>query len=98
MQHVRLPLISREFLTTHVDDEPLIRDTPQCKDYLIEAMKYHLLPEKRACMTSIRTRERAAEGAKSYIYAVGMSLRWSSDVLIKIKRNHYGIHLVFICD
>lgn len=73
MQHVRLPLISREFLTTHVDDEPLVRDTPECKDLLIEAMKYHLLPEKRSCMSTAaaRTRERNPEGIKPYLFAVG---------------------------
>ncbi|GAB6026965.1 hypothetical protein CHUAL_014102 [Chamberlinius hualienensis] len=71
MQHVRLPLISRDFLTTHVDNEPLVHDIPECKDFLIEAMKYHLLPEKRAYMLSPRTRERAVEGTSSYLYVVG---------------------------
>ena len=41
MKHVRLPLISREFLMTHVDTEVLVRENAECKELLLEGM-YHL--------------------------------------------------------
>lgn len=42
-----------------VEEEILVKNSSACKDYLIEAMKYHLLPlEQRALMKSIRTRLR----------------------------------------
>ena len=36
MKHVRLPLISREFLMTHVDTEVLVRENAECKELLLE--------------------------------------------------------------
>ena len=42
MKHVRLPLISREFLMTHVDTEVLVRENAECKELLLEG-RYFLL-------------------------------------------------------
>lgn len=71
MSHVRLPLVCREFLMTCVEMEPLIREDTQCKELLLEAMKYHLLPEQRSLMTTSRTLERRPDGMRSYVFAVG---------------------------
>lgn len=71
MSHVRLPLVSREFLMSCVDSEALIREDTTCKELLLEAMKYHLLPEQRSLMTNQRTSERRPEGMKPYIFAAG---------------------------
>lgn len=71
MSHVRLPLVSREFLMFCVEREPLIREECQCKELLLEAMKYHLLPDQRSLMSTQRTLERRPDGMKSYIFAVG---------------------------
>lgn len=43
MEHVRLPLLSQDYLVQRVEEEPLLKADLQCKDYLIEALKYHLL-------------------------------------------------------
>lgn len=72
MSHVRLPLVCREFLMTCVETETLIREDPQCKELLLEAMKYHLLPEQRSLMSTPRTSERRPDGMKPYVFAVGM--------------------------
>lgn len=56
-----------------VEPEPLIREDPQCKEFLLEAMKYHLLPEQRSMMKTQRTLERRPDGMKSYVFAVGMA-------------------------
>ena len=37
LRHVHLPLISREFLMTTVDSEPLVRENPDCKELMLEA-------------------------------------------------------------
>lgn len=71
MSHVRLPLVCRDFLMSCVDSETLIRDDPECKELLLEAMKYHLLPEQRSLMVTKRTSERRPDGMKPYVFAVG---------------------------
>ena len=46
-----------------VEQEMLVKNNDLCKDYLIEAMKYHLLsPEHRATMKISRTRPRTPKG------------------------------------
>jgi kelch-like protein 17 (actinfilin) len=71
LRHVRLPLISREFLMSRVDTEPLVRESAECRDLLLEAMRYHLLPEQRASLASVRTAYRQPEGVRPYLFAVG---------------------------
>ncbi|XP_042229735.1 kelch-like protein 17 isoform X2 [Homarus americanus] len=71
LKHVRLPLLSRDFLTSNVDAEPLVRENSSCHHLLLEALKYHLLPEQRATLTSPRTQERQPEGVKPYLFACG---------------------------
>ena len=42
MKHVRLPLLSRDYLLQRVDCNELFNRHPICKDYVIEALKFHL--------------------------------------------------------
>uniref|UniRef100_A0A3B4YVH2 Kelch-like protein 3 n=1 Tax=Seriola lalandi dorsalis TaxID=1841481 RepID=A0A3B4YVH2_SERLL len=59
MEHVRLPLLSRDYLVQIVEEEALIKNNNTCKDFLIEAMKYHLLPaDQRHLIKTDRTRPR----------------------------------------
>lgn len=52
-----------------VECSPLLRDSVDCQHLLMEAMKYHLLPERRSLLQSPRTRPRKATvGA---LFAVG---------------------------
>ncbi|XP_054712962.1 kelch-like protein 17 [Uloborus diversus] len=71
LHHVRLPLTGRDFLLAQVADEPLLQGSQEGKDLLIEAMKYHLLPEQRNNMVSIRTTHRKPEGLRPYLFAIG---------------------------
>ncbi|CAH1118683.1 unnamed protein product [Phaedon cochleariae] len=71
MQHVRLPLVNREFLMTRVDNEKLIRDNNDCRELLLEAMRYHLAPERRCALSTTRTMERKPNGANPYLFAIG---------------------------
>lgn len=71
MQHVRLPLLSRDYLVDRVETEPLIRQCSTCKDFLIEAMKYHLLPRpQRMLLQTPRTKSRTP-GRPKILYVVG---------------------------
>ncbi|KAG9330825.1 hypothetical protein JZ751_021949 [Albula glossodonta] len=72
MEHVRLPLLSREYLVQRVEEETLVKNSSACKDYLIEAMKYHLLPaDQRSLMKTVRTRMRTPVSLPKVMVVVG---------------------------
>merc|ERR1712223_695007 len=52
MEHVRLPLLSRDYLLKRVDGEGLFQTYPECKDFIIEALKFHLANGQSALATS----------------------------------------------
>ncbi|KAG5676178.1 hypothetical protein PVAND_006027 [Polypedilum vanderplanki] len=55
MQHVRLPLLSEEYILQRVDKEPLLQDDLQCKNFIIEALKYHLMKKGDKLIFSFNT-------------------------------------------
>uniref|UniRef100_A0A671MZ71 Kelch-like protein 5 n=1 Tax=Sinocyclocheilus anshuiensis TaxID=1608454 RepID=A0A671MZ71_9TELE len=68
LTHIRLPLLKPQFLAD-MEANPLLRDSVECQRLVMEAMKYHLLPERRPLLQSPRTRPRKATvGA---LFAVG---------------------------
>ncbi|KAM4586731.1 kelch-like protein 3 isoform 1-T1 [Fundulus diaphanus] len=72
MEHVRLPLLSRDYLVKIVEEEALIKNNNTCKDFLIEAMKYHLLPaDQRHLIKTDRTRPRTPVGIPKVMIVVG---------------------------
>ncbi|XP_054165297.1 kelch-like protein 17 isoform X2 [Oppia nitens] len=71
LYHVRLPLMERTFLLEEVSKEPLIKSNQTGKDLLIEAMIYHLSPEHRRAMSSVRTQQRTPDGLRPYIFSIG---------------------------
>jgi len=72
LEHVRLPLMPKDYLVKKVKGEPLISDNDLCKDFLIEAMTYHLLsPDARSTMSTTRTRPRTPKGMPKSLYVVG---------------------------
>uniref|UniRef100_A0A670XUB6 Kelch like family member 2 n=1 Tax=Pseudonaja textilis TaxID=8673 RepID=A0A670XUB6_PSETE len=72
MEHVRLPLLSKDYLVQRVEEEILVKNSSACKDYLIEAMKYHLLPlEQRTLFKSTRTRLRTPSCLPKVMVVVG---------------------------
>jgi len=72
MQHVRLPLLSQDFLVQRVEQEPLIKNNSACKDFLIEALKYHLLrPEQKIHFASPRTKHRSPAGLPKIMLVIG---------------------------
>ncbi|XP_075337948.1 kelch-like protein 3 isoform X2 [Odontesthes bonariensis] len=72
MEHVRLPLLSRDYLVQIVEEEALIKNNNTCKDFLIEAMKYHLLPaDQRHLIKTDRTRPRTPVSIPKVMIVVG---------------------------
>lgn len=71
MSYVRFPLIDAKILMNNVANEPFIRNDAQCKDFLIEAMRYHLVPEERHMLTSDRTQKRKPSGMQPHVILAG---------------------------
>ncbi|KAL0274518.1 UNVERIFIED_CONTAM: hypothetical protein PYX00_002618 [Menopon gallinae] len=72
MEHVRLPLLSQEYLVQRVEEEPLLKPNIQCKDYLIEALKYHLLKgDQKSMFKTPRTKPRQPVGLPKVLLVVG---------------------------
>ncbi|KRT79136.1 BTB And C-terminal Kelch domain containing protein [Oryctes borbonicus] len=59
---VKLPLLEPSFLVDQVEN--LINHDPECQKLIMEAMKWHLLPERRTQMSGARTRPRKATMGK----------------------------------
>jgi kelch-like protein 2/3 len=71
MANVRFPLLAKDYLLKRVDQETLMQ-TPECKDFLIEAMKYHLSSDEgKADMKSSRVRPRAPLALPKVMIVVG---------------------------
>ncbi|XP_034256887.1 ring canal kelch homolog [Thrips palmi] len=72
MEHVRLPLLSQDYLMQRVEEEPLLKANLQCKDFLIEAFKYHLLKgEQKLSFKTPRTKPRQPVGLPKVLLVVG---------------------------
>ena len=57
-QHVRLPLMSPEFLVGTVGSDLLVQSDDMCRDLVDKAKNYFLLPQERPQMQGPRTRPR----------------------------------------
>ena len=66
---VRLPLLPPQYIADNIENQPVLKDDPECHHLILEAMKYHLLPERRSLLQSARTCPRKA--TVGYLYAVG---------------------------
>ncbi|XP_053398583.1 kelch-like protein 5 isoform X3 [Mercenaria mercenaria] len=69
MSHIRLPLMSPQFIADHVETNPLFKDNKDCQGLIMEALKYHLLPERRSSFQSPRTKPR--KSTVGMMFAVG---------------------------
>ncbi|KAL5018240.1 hypothetical protein ScPMuIL_003962 [Solemya velum] len=72
LENVRLPLMTQEYLVQRVEEEPLVKSDSQCKDFLIEALKYHLLKtEQKALFKTPRTLPRTPLGLPKVMLVIG---------------------------
>lgn len=72
LEHVRLPLVAQDYLVLRVENEPLIKENLLCKDYIIEALKYHLLKnDAKNTLKSARTIPRQPIGLPKILLVIG---------------------------
>ncbi|XP_015172686.1 PREDICTED: kelch-like protein 5 isoform X2 [Polistes dominula] len=106
---VKLPLLSPAFIADHIESNEIFKDQKAAQELIIEALKYHLLPERRPLLQSNRTKPRKAtvghllavggmdanEGSTLSIYS--FSLRensWNSVATMWGKRLQFGAAVV----
>lgn len=80
---VRLPLLAPEFLVDKVEMSSLFRDMGPCRELIIEAMKYQLLPKRRFQLQNSRTTPRKSTVGK--LFVVGGKYRFLKFELLLIK-------------
>ncbi|XP_073445979.1 kelch-like protein 4 [Dendrobates tinctorius] len=68
LSYIRLPLLPPQLLAD-LENSPMFANDLDCQKFLMEAMKYHLLPERRSMMQSPRTKPR--KSTVGALYAVG---------------------------
>ena len=66
---VRLPLLSPQYIADNIEHHPILKSDPECPPLILEALKYHLLPERRSQLQSSRTCPR--KSTVGFLYAVG---------------------------
>lgn len=71
MEDIRLPLVSPYYLVDVVEHEELFNTSPRCKELLLEAQHYHLLPDRRQHLDTTRTRPRNYERFHEILIAMG---------------------------
>ncbi|XP_037780569.1 kelch-like protein 5 isoform X1 [Penaeus monodon] len=64
---VKLPLLSPQFLADHIETNLLFKEDRECQDLIVEALKYHLLPERRSTLQSPRTKPRKSTVGDLYV-------------------------------
>ncbi|PIK52486.1 putative kelch-like protein 5, partial [Apostichopus japonicus] len=104
LAEIRLPLLSPQFLSDTVDSESLIKENTRCQRLVMEAMKYHLLPERRPQLQNTRTKPRKStvgdlfivggmDNPKGATVVEKFDLRtssWSSVTHMKSRRLQFG--------
>ncbi|XP_073198374.1 kelch-like protein 5 isoform X2 [Lepidochelys kempii] len=68
LAYIRLPLLAPQFLAD-MENNALFKDDIECQKLIMEAMKYHLLPERRPMLQSPRTKPR--KSTVGVLFAVG---------------------------
>lgn len=72
LENVRLPLMAQDYIVQRVEEEPLVKSNSRCKDYLIEAMKYHLLKtDQKPLYKTPRTQPRSPIGLPKVLLVIG---------------------------
>lgn len=59
----------KQFIADHVESNAFFHEDKECQALIMEALKYHLLPERRSSFQSPRTKPR--KSTVGIMYAVG---------------------------
>ena len=69
LSHVRFPMLTRKFLIDKVTKEELIINHSGCREYLYNALDYHLVPERRNLTSELQFTPRL--NLTSTLYVIG---------------------------
>ena len=69
--HVRMPLMAPFYLSENVEKDQIIRRTPGCLDFVLEAKNYHMPSADRTQYNTTRTRPRKFMGVVWSVVSVG---------------------------
>ncbi|XP_076244511.1 kelch-like protein 5 isoform X1 [Calliopsis andreniformis] len=105
---VKLPLLSPAFIADNIESNEMFKDQRVAQELVMEALKYHLLPERRPLLQSGRTKPRKA--TVGHMLAIGgmdatkgatsidaFSLRdnaWKSIATMSGRRLQFGAAIV----
>ena len=106
LKHVRLPLLSTSFLTQHVESNPYVKKSLECRDLLDEAKNFHLMPEQFWHSTLAQFQPR--KSTVGLLFAVGgrgavgepfssvecydfRTNTWHEGPSLKSRRRHVGV-------
>ncbi|XP_008186424.1 ring canal kelch homolog [Acyrthosiphon pisum] len=95
MEHVRLPLISNNYILNKVIEESLIKDCIECKEYIREALHFHRLKPEELIPQNIRFKPRQAD--KVILAVDGMDTKFSNGTEFfepKMSRWHNGPEMI----
>ncbi len=67
---IRLPFLRPEFIADHIENDILFREDRCSQQLIMEALKYHLLPDRRSSML-LGARARPRKATVGTMYAVG---------------------------
>ena len=71
LELIRLPLVSPYYLVDVVEKEELMGVSPRCRELLLEAQHFHMLPDRRASLDNARTKPRNYERFHEMLIAIG---------------------------
>ena len=81
---IRLPLLTPQFLVDNVERSPLFRELPQCRELIMEAMKFHILPERHFELQTERTRPRKSTNGKLFVVGGRLFINFVNFIVMKI--------------
>lgn len=67
VEHIRFPLMTRKFLIDTVAKEDLVMGPKTCREFVLEAIDYHLIPERRSKSRGPRTIPRERFSRSLYV-------------------------------
>ncbi|KAK3741151.1 hypothetical protein QZH41_011832 [Actinostola sp. cb2023] len=71
LELIRLPLVSPYYLVDVVEKEELLSENPRCRELLLEAQHFHMLPDRRSTLGNARTKPRNYERFHEMLIAIG---------------------------
>ena len=71
IRHIRYELLSSNYVLKHVAEEEILKSNPDCKDFIIQALKYHLMSPSERAVHSRQVACRVRVGGPQSIVIVG---------------------------